>query len=390
VKLTRWASTDTANDTVTPPPDVLAPWALGLSCPQFERCPSVSNDVWKILGKNTALVLKRYRYLTPRGVAKMHEVLELVRRAGILVPVPVRTQNGKSLIVADHRPYDLSEHIDSIPPAVLEKSPRMLHRAGEILGRIHSIELDAKISVAVPPDSRQRQNAILANQTAFLTSLPTLRRVCPRGLRSHLDAIPRHIAFLEPLQDQAIVDLEDLRGSPVGLVHGDYSPANLLVHPKDGSTHVIDWEYVRLEPTVWELQRALSFFCGLATVNVHLSRLTNMDYPAIFLSGYRRYYAAKLDLFPRLSICATYNATVGWLDYTLRRALLHDFRSLAFVPLDIDKSYWDAYLPSLERLYCSIWEQSATAERRLLQLTFLHRSPRSYRTLAPIHSGPAP
>ncbi len=361
----RQITSDTAVPITETTMDVLGRFGLDTRQLSVERFKSISNEVWRIAVSSEILVLRRYQTLNPQAVTRLHVIQDAARRGGVSIPKVRRTTNGDWFVLMDGSVYELTEHIDAEPHRRLRSKPNLLRESGRVLGLIHTIP-PAYCAHRVPTtECRERAERVSALQQEFFLAESELRQACPPSLRSKLLALAKLVEFREPQQARATSDTDYLHGSPVGLIHGDYSRANVLFRRGDSAMYVIDWEYARVEPRVWELQRSLNFFCGSEARNVHLKRITDIRCAAMFLSGYRDSGQATEDLAAQLAICANYSATVGWLDFTLRRVLAFDFKPLFFVPVKIDKSYWREYLPSTESIYLSLLQQRHTAADRI-------------------------
>ena len=96
-------------------------------------------------------------------------------------------------------------------------------------------------------DLAQNPDGIIASQT----DVPAVTH----KIISHLDAI------IEPLQD-----------SPAALLHGDYWPGNILIHPKGGLT-IFDWEDAAIGPPVLDLLGFIQAGSVITSYSIHYTKL---------------------------------------------------------------------------------------------------------------------
>ncbi len=205
-----------------------AAWRAAAEITAIQRLPGgASRESWGVQarmadGTEHRLILLRDpgRSDRDRDVAVEAAAMVAARAAG--VPVPELYDHGAEAL-GPGRAYLLMERLDgeTIPRRLLRDEayaavrPRLAHRLGEILARIHRVDPDA-----VP--GLPRIDA-LSQVTGLYEDFAEPRPALEIGLR--------WLAAHRP------------EGSADGLVHGDFRTGNLIV-AQDGLRGVLDWELV--------------------------------------------------------------------------------------------------------------------------------------------------
>jgi hypothetical protein len=216
---------------------------------------------------------------------------EAARKAGVRLPAPVHSANGKVIESIQGDSYRVYEWIDIPGLPAAPASPDVAREIGRTLGIIHSLRVAADGPVtpwltAYPPAERWDQ-VVAAAEAAK-----------PEWSRLLSDALPA-IRGLESVASCATQD------DPI-LCHNDFGPGNIAVGP-DSDIIVLDWEHAGAQDARQELGYVLAGWCiagdGVST-----------DAARELFAG----YASTTSVPPPLDVgmfagvaCANLNFTVG-------------------------------------------------------------------------------
>jgi aminoglycoside phosphotransferase (APT) family kinase protein len=179
-----------------------------------------SRETWAFSVGERQLVLRRDPPGVDIGMAHEAAALRAAAAAGVPVPEVLAASDDPAALDAA---YVLMDHVDgeTLAPRILRSPdladvrPRLATQCGEVLGRIHSMPLDA-----VPGLSRPD---VLADLRATLDRFGPVSPALELGMR--------WLAQNRPAGEDEVV------------VHGDFRLGNLMIGP-DGIRAVLDWELV--------------------------------------------------------------------------------------------------------------------------------------------------
>jgi aminoglycoside phosphotransferase (APT) family kinase protein len=216
---------------------------------------------------------------------------EAAAKAGVRLPAPVRSVNGKVIEAIGEDNYRVYEWVDipSLPSA--PASSVLATEIGRTLGIIHSLRVAANGPVTPwltthPPAERWDQVVAGAN-AASAPWLPLLT-----------DALPA-IRSLESVADRAA------QTDPI-LCHNDFGPGNVGVE-SDGGIIVLDWEHAGPQDPLQELGYVLVGWCTAGdAVSTEAARALAAGYTA------KSSLPASVDIgmFGGIA-CGNLNFTVG-------------------------------------------------------------------------------
>ena len=220
---------------------------LGVPVARLSRLSAgASRETWAVDAGGRELILRRDPpgAPDPEGMAREAECFLASARGG--VPVPTLLAHGDGGADGVGSPYLLMERLagETLPQRLLRDDrwavvrATLVHQLGEVLGKIHSIDL-AEVPLL------ERQDDVLAH----------LRQL--------------HTAFGEPRPAMELIFRRLARSQPEPvaptLVHGDFRNGNLLIDDS-GVRAVLDWELAHLgdpyEDLGWLCARAWRFGAG--------------------------------------------------------------------------------------------------------------------------------
>ncbi|MDZ4698411.1 MAG: phosphotransferase [Rhodothermales bacterium] len=183
-------------------------------------------------------------------------VLAGLAPAGVILPF-VFEDEAAHILAMDAAPEPHTNWKSDLLAGVVE--PSLVDAFGRILGQIHR-RFDA---ATYPVDGRLRDRS-------FFESL----RLAPY-YQASADRAPEAAAFLEVL-------IRETRATAITVVHGDYSPKNVLVHA--GRLILLDHEVIHIGDPAFDVGFSLTHFLSKAH---HLP-----EYRTSFVDAARRHWAA--------------------------------------------------------------------------------------------------
>lgn len=194
----------------------------------------MSNAVYDVALNDGARVVARVASIAKNRYAMENLVMDRVRGEGVPCPEVYAIEEVGDLAVM------LIEHLPGVRLAETPDASRFAGSCGEILACIHSIAMDGFGSVM---QSGQGEGESL--ERWFIDDFePSILRAAQAGdevTRRAVEAIHSDFESARPL----------LRNATSALVHGDYSPSNILVHDSQVSG-VIDWESAKAGPPAFD------------------------------------------------------------------------------------------------------------------------------------------
>jgi len=182
-----------------------------------------------------------------------HSVIRRAASAGLPVVEPLKARTGTTWVIRDEATYEIFPFVEGL--TILDpRSLDQLADAGRQLGRFH------RAMEGFVPDGQKywpREFHMGANRNtlvAFLETRPSrgpLRNVAERLLT----AVDRVIAVLPD---------DEVGALPHGIIHGDYTWANVLYRgPHVGG--IFDFDWTDRHPRLHDLARGLIWFAGQRT-----------------------------------------------------------------------------------------------------------------------------
>ncbi|HUR49007.1 MAG TPA: aminoglycoside phosphotransferase family protein [Acidimicrobiales bacterium] len=194
----------------------------------------MSNAVFDVALVGGGRVVARVSSVAKNRYAMETRVMERVRLAGIPCPEIYGVQEVGDLAVM------LIEYLPGVRLAEAQEGPNLAGTCGEMLARVHSIGVTGVGNLA---SSGNGESDSLDRW--FVDEFePSLARAATAGddrVRRTVEQVRSEFESARPA----------LRAASCGLVHGDYSPSNILVHGGQISG-VIDWESAKGGPAAFD------------------------------------------------------------------------------------------------------------------------------------------
>lgn len=230
-------------------------------------------------------VLKELAEPAARGeLLLQHRVAAELAAAGLPVPAPIPTRDGRTVVTAGGRRYGLYPWIEGRRRSGLSLSPAQCHELGALLGRLHG-ELDRML----PPVQQTflipapRADDAIATIDRLLTGLPEPRddlgSLAERQLRERTGLLAE-FADHRPPEAEAVT---------AGYIHGAFDSGNLL-YGKVGIVAILGWNRLRTAPIAGELVRAAARLFGYGD-----ERGLDLDRVAAFVRGHATGFELDAD-----------------------------------------------------------------------------------------------
>jgi Ser/Thr protein kinase RdoA (MazF antagonist) len=242
-----------------PPARLLRRWDLG-EPRTFAPADAANGSAacgWRVATDTAAFLLKDFTGVERRRIVFRHRVTNALADAGLPVPTPIATRDGRSLVTADGRRYALYPWIAGHRRGGLELSHTQCHELGELLGRVH-----AALDALTPPVQQtlliptSRAAAAIADIDALLRDLPRdgddFDALAARRLRERRALLTEYADHQPPEMDTAMV----------GYVHGDFHAGNLVYGRVRRVTAIVGWGRLTIAPYGGELVRAAALLFG--------------------------------------------------------------------------------------------------------------------------------
>lgn len=189
----------------------------------------------------------------PASVAWTHRIAGLVAARGFRVPLPLPDGQGVETLDFDGDLLALSPDLRGQPLADDDLPEGQASEIGALLGALHLDTADVAIGAGRPAGGVRAGTRILrhaAPSSAWLAALGV-----DGGCLSHFQALAHARLFLSLLDLVGSRLGTVLASCPHGLVHGDFTPSNIL-ETKEGLA-VCDWDLCDADLWVWDLARCI-------------------------------------------------------------------------------------------------------------------------------------
>ncbi|MEU7054617.1 phosphotransferase [Streptomyces sp. NPDC046197] len=196
----------------------------------------------------------------PAAIARQHRATQRLADLGVPVAPPLAGRDGRTVAVIGGHAYALHPWIDGRHRHGGQLTTGQSARLGALLGAVH-----ACLERVMPPKGRTRpatsphpvESADPADTFALIDDL--LAHVRRHRPADSFDELARHRLLERRALLEQHVGRRPPPGGPVGWVHGDFHPFNLL-YQGDAPAAIVDWDRLGVQPRAEEAVRAAVIF----------------------------------------------------------------------------------------------------------------------------------
>jgi Ser/Thr protein kinase RdoA (MazF antagonist) len=196
----------------------------------------------------------------PAAIERRHRATQRLADLGVPVAPPLAGRDGRTVAVVGGHAYALHPWIDGRHRHGGQLGTAQCVRLGALLGAVHACQ-----ERVMPPQGRTRpatsphpvESADPADTFALIDDL--LARVRRHRPRDAFDELARYRLLERRALLEQHADRRPPRGGPVGWVHGDFHPFNLL-YKGDAPAAIVDWDRLGVQPRAEEAVRAAAIF----------------------------------------------------------------------------------------------------------------------------------
>ncbi|GAA0468826.1 MULTISPECIES: phosphotransferase [Streptomyces] len=234
------------------------------------------NHGYRLTTTRARFFLKHHLDADHAALVRQHRATRLLGAMGLPVAPPVRAADGRTVAVLDDRCYALHPWVEGRHLDGAALTPTQCHRLGTLLGRVH-VAL-SQVMPEAPPQPGQES----ADPDATFVGIDELLALA-RDARPHdsFDALAEHRLLERRALLAAHTHHRPTRAAPVGWVHGDFHPLNLLYRDAE-PTAIVDWDRLAVAPRAEETVRAAAIFFVRPSGSLDLAKV------AAYARAYRR------------------------------------------------------------------------------------------------------
>ncbi|MGW1779533.1 phosphotransferase [Streptomyces sp. NPDC002143] len=195
----------------------------------------------------------------PVSIARQHRATERLADLGVPVAPPLPGHDGRTVAVVGGHAYALHPWIDGRHRHGAQLTPGQCGRLGALLGVVHAglehVMPSGGAETVLPAHERERTTP--ADTFALIDDL--LARVRRHRPADSFDELARHRLLERRTLLERHADRRPPHSGPVGWVHGDFHPFNLL-YRGDAPAAIVDWDRLGVQPRAEEAVRAAAIF----------------------------------------------------------------------------------------------------------------------------------
>lgn len=192
----------------------------------------------------------------PASIVRQHRATQRLADLGVPVAPPLPGRDGRTVAVVGGHAYALHPWIDGRHRHGAQLTSDECARLGALLGVVH-----ASLERVMPEHARARttpaESPAPADTFALIDEL--LARVRRHRPADSFDELARHRLLERRTLLERHADRRPPPGGPVGWVHGDFHPFNLL-YRDDAPAAIVDWDRLGVQPRAEEAVRAAAIF----------------------------------------------------------------------------------------------------------------------------------
>ncbi|MGW5634286.1 phosphotransferase [Streptomyces sp. NPDC003832] len=190
----------------------------------------------------------------PAAIARQHRATRRLADLGVPVAPPLPGRDGRTVTVVGGHAYALHPWIDGGHRHGGQLTPAQCGRLGGLLGAVH-----AGLERVMPPRDRAAAAVSADPEDTFALIEELLGRVGRHRPVDAFDELARHRLLERRTLLERHTGRRPADGGPVGWVHGDFHPFNLL-YRGDAPAAIVDWDRLGVQPRAEEAVRAAAIF----------------------------------------------------------------------------------------------------------------------------------
>ncbi|MFC8362627.1 phosphotransferase enzyme family protein [Streptomyces griseorubiginosus] len=197
----------------------------------------------------------------PEAIARQHRATQRLADLGVPVAPPLPAHDGRTVAVVGGHAYALHPWIDGRHRHGAQLTTAQCGRLGALLGVVHaSLERVMGTGRAAPAHRAAPAAALAADPEVTFTLIDDLlARVRRHRPADSFDELARHRLLERRRLLEQHAGRRPPHGGPVGWVHGDFHPFNLL-YRGDAPAAIVDWDRLGVKPRAEEAVRAAAIF----------------------------------------------------------------------------------------------------------------------------------
>lgn len=248
------------------PPDSVAAVVLrerwGITVAPERVAPGASRNTWRVDGKFWLSHSDTSEEDSFRREVQLLQVLGgmlAARKACWCVPGVLSTANGEAMAVTPHGIWRLAEHLPGKGPDMQE--PETYPALARMLAELHAV------LESVPHSLKVRESGAVERAQAFIAAHG-------KSTFHPVTGDAREALAVNAVVDWLVPRIEGLASLPRQVIHGDWTPPNIKIHPQGWG--VLDWEFARIDPTVLDLAQScitILLWSGLDGPAEHIANL---------------------------------------------------------------------------------------------------------------------
>ncbi|MFF8968849.1 phosphotransferase [Streptomyces sp. NPDC014995] len=192
----------------------------------------------------------------PVSIVRQHRATQRLADLGVPVAPPLPGRDGRTVAVVGGHAYALHPWIDGRHRHGAQLTPAECARLGALLGVVH-VSLERVMPAHARACATRAESPAPADTFALIDDL--LARVRRHRPADSFDELARRRLLERRTLLERHADRRPPHGGPVGWVHGDFHPFNLL-YRGDAPAAIVDWDRLGVQPRAEEAVRAAAIF----------------------------------------------------------------------------------------------------------------------------------
>ncbi|MFC8432035.1 phosphotransferase [Streptomyces sp. NPDC057253] len=197
----------------------------------------------------------------PEAIARQHRATQRLADLGVPVAPPLPARDGRTVAVIGGHAYALHPWIEGRHRHGAQLTTAQCARLGALLGVVHaSLERVMPVGRAARAQRATPASSLAADPVVtFAVIDDLLARVRRHRPADSFDELARHRLLERRALLEQHLGRRPQQGGPVGWVHGDFHPFNLL-YRGDAPAAIVDWDRLGVKPRAEEAVRAAAIF----------------------------------------------------------------------------------------------------------------------------------